>query len=176
MKRAKNEAIIYWLMPARAERDLFRSIIRILADEFQAPLFEPHLTLFAARHEPPVARAHLKQLKASPISLAISEVQFSAAFTKTLFARFRPSAKLHRLVAGLQREAGLPPKRISDPHLSLCYRKLPAKTKRELASAIRLPLREVKFDCVQAVICPMPTRDAEEVGAWQVIARKALGN
>ena len=45
----KDTAIVYWLMPAKSERELFRQLIRILAKEFDAPHFEPHLTLFATR-------------------------------------------------------------------------------------------------------------------------------
>jgi hypothetical protein len=177
VKRArKKSAVIYWLMPARAERALFSSIIRILSEELDAPLFDPHLTLFSVAQERSLARRALREIEARPFSLSIRDVQFSAAFTKTLFVRFRPSAALHQLVSVLQGRAGQPLKKISDPHLSLCYKKLPTKTKRELASAIKLPLREVRFDSVRAVVCPMPTRTAADIEAWQVIERKRLSS
>ena len=175
MGRARTAAV-YWLIPARAERELFFSLIRILARELDAPLFEPHLTLFSTTEDGRSAAKHLKKVQAGPVSLTIRDVQFSAVFTKTLFVRFRPSAALHRFVARLQRNAGLPLRKISDPHLSLCYKKLPAKSKRELLSAIRLPLREVAFDCLKVVVCPVPTRTAEEVKAWRVIGRKKLAD
>jgi hypothetical protein len=174
MGRARKIAIIYWLIPARAERELFASIIRILAEELDAPIFEPHLTLFSSAPDREFAKKRIREVKARPFSLSIREIQFSAAFTKTLFVRFRSSAALNHLVASLQRNAGVALKKISDPHLSLCYRKLPTRSKRELVSAMKLPLRKVWFDCVKAVACPMPTRTANDVTAWQVIRRKKL--
>jgi hypothetical protein len=174
VKRARKSAVVYWLIPARAERELFCSIIRILSEELDAPLFEPHLTLFPVSQNRQVARKRLQEVDASSLSLSIRDVQFSAAFTKTIFVRFRPSAALNRLVSVMQRGAREPLRKISDPHLSLCYKKLPMKSKRELVSAIKLPLREVAFDCVKAMVCPMPTRTSDEVKAWQVIGRKTL--
>lgn len=169
-------AVAYWLVPARAERELFSTIIRILAEELDAPRFEPHLTLFSTTQDYKSAAKRLKEFNAGPLSLPIRDVQFSATFTKTLFVRFRPSAALNRFVSLMQRNAGEPLKKVADPHLSLCYKKLPAKSKRELASAIKLPLRAVLFDCVRAVVCPMPTRSAAEVRAWRAIARKRLSD
>jgi 2'-5' RNA ligase len=174
MKRARKTAVIYWLIPARAERELFASIIRILAEELDAPLFEPHLTLFSSAQDLASAKKRMSEVKARPFSLSIREVQFSAAFTETLFVRFRSSATLNHLVDSMQRRAGLPSKKISDPHLSLCYKKLPARSKRELVSAMKLPLRKVWFDGVKAVACPMPTQTADDVKAWRVITRKKL--
>lgn len=176
MQRAGKSAVVYWLTPARAERELFCSIIRILSGELDAPLFEPHLTLFSISQDRQLARKRLREVDASSLSLSVRDVQFSAAFTKTIFVRFGPSAALNRLVSIMQRSAGKPLRKISEPHLSLCYKKLPMKSKRELVSAIKLPLREVVFDCVKAVVCPMPSRTADDVKAWQVIGAKTLSD
>jgi hypothetical protein len=177
MKRASHTAVVYWLTPAPAEHELFADIIRILAEELDAPLFAPHLTLFVSPEDRKVATQGVEELEVQSFSLSIRDVQFSAAFTKTLFVRFRPSAALHHLVAEMQRRAGAPLKKISDPHLSLCYsRTLSVKSKRELASAIKLPLRKVVFNCVKLVVSRVPIRTADEVKAWQVIARKKLSD
>jgi hypothetical protein len=40
----EETAIVYWLLPAKPERELFCTIIRIFCRELRAPNFEPHLT------------------------------------------------------------------------------------------------------------------------------------
>lgn len=176
MGRARQTQLAYWLIPAQAERVLFSSIIEILAQELDAPVFEPHLTLYTTAQGHTVAKKRLRELEAQSFSLSIREVQFSAAFTKTLFVRFRPSATLNHLVARMQRGAGDPLKMIADPHLSLCYKKLPARSKREIAAAIELPLGKVVFDSLKLVVSPVPIRSADEIKAWRVLTRKKLSD
>jgi hypothetical protein len=45
----KKIVTIYWLIPANPERELFLELVRILAKQFGAPKFEPHLTLGRAK-------------------------------------------------------------------------------------------------------------------------------
>jgi len=163
-------AIVYWLVPAEPYRELFCEIIRILAKQFDAPRFEPHLTLFATSHSPQTAKKVLRQIKARPIRLKIRKIAYSPKFTNTLFVQLAPMKSLDRLVVDL---AGAR-KSVRDPHLSLIYKKIPARTKKELASTIRLPFRSVVFDSVKAVRCPFPTTTRADVEAWRVIATKSL--
>lgn len=175
MRKSKKQRVIaYWLIPAKDERDLFRTIIGILAKELKAPFFEPHLTLFWTKGSVHSARQLLKQIGAAPLQLSIRDVRSSAKFTKTLFVRFRPNAALNRLVANTQRAAGERRVKIPEPHLSLCYKQLSASTRQELASMIRLPLQRVRFDSLQAVRCALPTQTSSEVRAWRMVARKRL--
>ena len=44
----KPYAIAYWLLPEKAAREVFTNEIRELARRFQAPAFEPHVTVFIA--------------------------------------------------------------------------------------------------------------------------------
>jgi cyclic phosphodiesterase-like protein len=44
---AEAETIVtYWLIPAEPGRKYFRSLIRDLAERFDAPIFEPHVTVY----------------------------------------------------------------------------------------------------------------------------------
>lgn len=163
-------ATIYWLIPARAELDLFRRIVRILAKEYRAPLFTPHLTLGVAQGRGRNAKEVLRALSASNVRLRICGVSQSSKFTKTLFVRMAGDAALRKLVRQLDCRSD----RIADPHISLLYQDISARTRRGLASVIKLPIRKVTFSSVQAVRCVMPTRTTKEVRAWRVIARKTL--
>jgi len=166
-RRSRKSGIIYWLIPAQPEKDLFRKLIRILARQFDAPVFEPHITLCMAQNRKP---AILRSLKRNPLRLRITGLDFSPKFTKTLFVRFKTGPALKQLA----RELGCGPGSPRDPHLSLLYKKLRADVKKELASTIKLPFREVIFDSIMAVRCIAPTETRADVEKWRVVARKKL--
>jgi uncharacterized protein YecE (DUF72 family) len=165
----KKTVVVYWLMPARPERELFRDLVRILAKPFGGPQFEPHLTLCRAADRQSAAEV-LRRVKAEPIRLRVRSVSFSSKFTKTLFLGFQSSALLEKLIVDLRGKA----KSLRDPHLSLLYGRLPGRVKEELAAAIKLPMQRVVFDRLQAVRCPAPTETRAEVKSWQVIASRRL--
>jgi 2'-5' RNA ligase len=170
----KKTATVYWLLPAKPERELFCSIVRILRKEFRAPNFEPHLTLFVAvgdRHDP---KRILNQIRARPIRLTARGVTFSEKFTKTLYARFKSSPALRKLAADLARAAKSRAKAPSDPHVSLLYKKMPRTAKKEMASVLRLPFRTVIFDSIAAVRLTLPVRTGADVEKWKIVSRKSL--
>jgi hypothetical protein len=41
-----NEILTYWLIPAEPARSHFRTLIQDLARRFDAPIFEPHVTVY----------------------------------------------------------------------------------------------------------------------------------
>lgn len=170
----KKHAIVYWLIPAAPKRELFREIIRILAKQFDAPRFEPHLTIMAAPADRESPRKILRAIKASPIRLKVCDISFSTKFTKTLFVRFTPGKAFGKLATDLARATGSRTKPPAQPHMSLLYRELPAASKKQLASAIKLPFGEVVFDSIKAVRCAAPTKTRAEVESWQVLAGKRL--
>ncbi len=167
-------ATVYWLIPAKPYRELFRQIIRILAKQFSAPRFEPHLTLFFTLQDRPSAEKILRQIKVRPIRLILREIGFSPKFTKTLFVRCKSSKALENLIVDLAQAANSRAKSISDPHVSLLYKKVSTSTKKELASTIKLPFREIVFDSIKAVRCSLPIRHRADVEAWRVVATKSL--
>ena len=171
----KKAAVIYWLTPAEPERELFREIIGILAKQFDAARFEPHLTLLATRESGPPPAKLLRALTAAPIRLNVGSIGSSTKFTKTLFVHFEADKSLNDLVVDLARATGVRARSIRDPHVSLLYKKLPLATKRELADTIKLPIDVVTFNVIKAVRCISPTETRREVEAWRIIATKSLG-
>ncbi len=169
LKIENRSATVYWLVPAEPYRKLFREIIRILAKQFDAPRFEPHVTLFLAqdRHR---SKTALSRRSAAPIRLRIRGIGFSSEFTKTLFVRFAPRKSLDRLIIDLGGK-GTP---VCDPHVSLVYKKMSILAKRELAATINLPFREVVFDSIKVVRCISPTQTRADVESWRVLATKRL--
>jgi 2'-5' RNA ligase len=170
----RKRVTVYWLIPAEPERELFREIIRILAKQFDGPRFEPHLTLFTTAAAGQSPRNILERIDAKPIRLRVREIAFSSKFTKALFVRFVRTPALNDLNAKLRLAAKLPADVLRDPHVSLLYKKLPAAVKKELASTIRLPFREVVFDAIKTIHCASPTRTGNDVETWRAIATKSL--
>src|SRR5262245_28868973 len=112
----KKTATIYWLLPAKPERDLFCDVIRILRKEFGAPNFEPHLTLFVTTKDRQSPGKILRQIRSRPIRLKVRSVAHSPKFTKTLFVRFKSSPALRTLTTELGRATKSSAKSPSDPH------------------------------------------------------------
>jgi 2'-5' RNA ligase len=170
-----KRAVVYWLVPAKAERALLQAFIRILAKQRDAPGFEPHLTVFEPRAERRLPKQVLKLIKSEPITLAVKGVGFSSPFAKTLFVRLQSNGLLKNLVGDMQSatESRGTTKRF-EPHLSLLYQRMSAVEKKELAAAIKLPFRKIVFDSMKAVRCASPTTTAAEVKGWKVLATKKL--
>ena len=165
----KKRVTIYWLIPARSERELFGQLIRILSREYRAAAFQPHVTLCkAADNMSP--RKVLTQVAVPAIRLPVRGISHSSKFTKTLFVRFGLTRSLRKLIADL----GGDPASLRDPHISLLYKSLPERTRGELARTIRLPLGEVTFDAVSAMSCVSPTETQSDVKSWRRIATKRL--
>ncbi len=153
---------------------MLREIVRILAKQCDGPRFEPHLTVLAIAARGTSPRAILRKIKARPVRLRLGGTACAATFTKTLFVRLTPGPALSRITLDLANAAGARAKTARDPHISLLYRKLPARAKRDLAAAIKLPFRHIRFDSIKAVQCALPTRTAAEVKRWKVLATKSL--
>lgn len=170
----KKHAIVYWLIPAAPKRELFRELVRILAKQFDAPRFEPHLTIMAAPEDRGSPEKILRTIKASPIRLKVRDISVSTKFAKTLFVRLTSGKAFEKLAGDLVRATGSRGKSPAQPHMSLLYKELPAAAKKQLASAIKLPFREVVFDSIKAVRCAAPTKTSAEVESWHVVAKKSL--
>jgi len=163
----QKSAIVYWLIPAKPERELFHALIRILAKQLDAPVFEPHLTLcFSRGAQSP--KELLRRITGPAVRLQVRDVAYSSKFTKTLFIRLKRKPAVNKLARALGSVAR------RDPHVSLLYKKLPVRIQKQLAATVRLPFRSVCFDAIKAVRCDSPTTSAVEVRRWRVIATKRL--
>jgi 2'-5' RNA ligase len=158
-----------------APHSFFASVISTLASRFDAPLFEPHVTVYAGRKgaEDPSETLRAALVACQPFRLSVRGIQSANEFTKTVFAQFEPSPELSRLKSGLQAAAG-GEKYELNPHLSLIYKGMSEAKKTEIATSIHLPFTEVLFDCAKAVVSPLPIRSREDVEAWRVVASQSL--
>ena len=169
---AAKIVIAYWLLPAEPARGFFSAIVHELAARFDAPIFEPHLTLYAGTkpNEEPSELLRRTFAGRESLHLSIRDVQSSEQFTKTLFVQFEPDPRLSEISLALRRASSSNADYELNPHLSLIYKTMQAAAKSELAKSIRVPFREVRFDSAKAVACTVPIQTREDVEAWRVLA------
>jgi len=171
-----STAIAYWLTPTEPTRGSLEKLIVDLSRRYDAPVFEPHVTLYVGSDRAEVADQIVSQAATGqePIQLEVLDVRHSALFTKTLFLQLALSTKLQRLSELIRQRSPPSSPYYLNPHMSLLYRRMSLAARRELARSIRLPFSEVVFDSICAVRCTSPTRNRAEVEAWRVIATKSL--
>ena len=174
----RQTVIAYWLIPAEPARSYFRSLINDLAQRYNAPRFEPHVTVHVGAnckdgvHEvlPKAAR------ECEQIVLQVLEVSGSPEFIKTLFVQFAMSRQLQQLNHSIRNAVRDSSDYKLNPHLSLLYKRISIHDRRLLTQSIEVPFPEVTFDSLKAVQCISPTHRRAEVEAWLVMAEKSLGS
>ncbi|GIX48170.1 MAG: hypothetical protein KatS3mg131_2381 [Candidatus Tectimicrobiota bacterium] len=167
----------FWLIPAAQERAFFEALIARLAHQYEAPIFVPHVTVYASESTPEDdAAAILAQALAGmpPLHLRVTGIGYSKAFTQTLFVRFAPCAALEALSARLRARLARPSPYVLQPHLSLLYKHLPAEEKRRLAATLTLPGPTVRFDTAAAIAAAAETRTRQDVERWQLVCTYPL--
>lgn len=168
--------IAYWLIPAEPARSFLQGVIDDLARRYDAALFAPHVTVHVGSNRADAAESALSEAGrvCRPIKLKALEIGHSSEFIKTLFVQFVLNAELRQLNEIIRGAAQDSSHYELKPHLSLLYKKMPAASRRELASSIKVPSAEVTFDALKAVCCISPTRSRSDVEAWCAVATTEL--
>jgi 2'-5' RNA ligase len=171
-----EEIVAYWLTPAERAREYFGSLISELATRFNAPIFEPHLTLYVtnAGNDNPAEVLEDAIANSQPLRLSLAGISYSDQFSKTLFVQFRRDEALATLSEKLRSASVSPREYELNPHLSLIYKEMPPGTKMQIANSLCLPFTEVEFDSVKAVVSPAKIETGDDVKSWRVVATQSL--
>src|SRR6201991_4969600 len=91
--------IAYWLIPSEPSRSYYQSLIYDLAERYNAPKFEPHVTVHVGVDCTDTVDEVLSKAARGCERIVIQalEVSGSSEFTKTLFVHFAMTTELHRL-------------------------------------------------------------------------------
>jgi 2'-5' RNA ligase len=172
----RGQIITYWLCPAEPERSQLAGLIGDLGARFNAPVFEPHVTIHVTKADQENPAAVLNQVVRGqrPYRLYIRGLDCSADYTKTLFVRLGADPQLAQLSEDLRRASVSPSDYQLNPHVSLLYKKMDEETKRRLAASIVLPFTEINFSSAKAVVSPAEIQSREDIEAWRVIAECSL--
>jgi len=171
----KNTATAYWLIPAEPARSFFEKTIIDLARRYNAPVFEPHMTIHVGSDRVEADEVIAKTVSGCRLVQAkVLKVCQSGEFIKTLFVQFALDRKLQQLNQLIRHVAQDSSDYQLKPHLSLLYKKMSILPRRQLAHSITLPFSEVTFESIRAVRCISPTRNRADVEAWRVVAARTL--
>jgi 2'-5' RNA ligase len=172
----RQTVIAYWLIPSEPARSFFQLIINDLARRYNAPVFEPHVTIHVGADRADAAEKALADAwrECNLIKLTRLGIDQSGEFIKTLFVQFTMSAELRKINDIIRQAANNSSHYQLKPHLSLLYKNLAAATRRELAASINVRRSEVTFDAIKAVRCVSPTKSGADVEAWHVVAAASL--
>jgi len=172
----REQIITYWLCPAEPARSHFAKIIGELAARFDAPVFEPHVTVFVTNAEQEKPKEVLARVLPGrqPYRLRALGLGSSGKFTQTLFVRFAPQGELARLTDDLRSASNSQSDYELHPHLSLLYKTMDSETKRELAGSLTLPFANAIFDTVKAVLSPARIEWRADVESWRVVAEEKV--
>jgi len=172
----RRTVIAYWLIPSEPIRGFFQQIIDDLARRYDAPVFEPHVTVHVGTDQTDAARKALREAarQCKLIRLTPFGVDQSDEFIKTLFVQFVVSAELRQINDTIRAATNDSSHYELKPHLSLLYKELPAAIRSELADSIRVPFSVISFESLQAIRCVSPTKTGADVEAWELIASRML--
>jgi 2'-5' RNA ligase len=171
---SRRVVIAYWLIPAEPAHRFFQDLINDLARRYDAPVFEPHVTIYVGANRTDALETVLSKAAqdCEPIVLQALEVSHSDEFIKTLVVEFGLNTKLLPLNQVIRSAAQDSSDYDLKPHLSLLYKRMSVQTRRRLARSIEVPFSEVVFDSLKAVRCISPTQSRADVEAWRVVAEK----
>ena len=171
----KKTAIVYWLIPAEPARSFFERTIADLARRYNAPVFEPHMTIYVGSDRVEAEEVIAKAVSGCQLVQAkVLKVCQTGDFVETLFVQFALDTKLQQLNEMIRDAAQDSSDYQLNPHISLLYKKMSILARRQLAHSIKLPFPEVTFESITAVRCVSPTRSRADVEAWRVVATKSL--
>jgi len=134
---SKGPADIYsvWLTPSPEDSSYLARIIHKLSEEYEAPVFAPHCTLYGRVTKPLDTLIPIVESAARAIAVFHVEadrLHYSDIIWKTVFIELKMNSSLatlnRRLSISLSKEF---PYRFK-PHISLIYKKLKAEVKRSL--------------------------------------------
>ncbi len=175
---ATRTVIAYWLIPSKPAHSFFQRTINDLAHRYDAPVFEPHVTIHVGTDRADAVKNALGNAarECKLIGLTPLGIDQSDEFIKTLFVQFAMSAELREINDMIRKAADDSSHYELNPHLSLLYKNLAAPTRRELAASINVPLFEVTFDAIKAMRCVSPTESGADVEAWHAVAAASLSD
>lgn len=168
--------VSFWLIPTSDDKAFFQKIIDNLAQEYDAPTFTPHVTIYSGEYAADESHGELIEKAIHSVqsfSLKVDQLLYTEEFTKTLFGQFHSNSILSNISNTLQRSSKTPSNFALNPHLSLIYKHLNEEIKKELATSIKIP-SEVFFDEVRAISTPEKVHKREDVESWKVISTRKL--
>lgn len=172
-----NTKLSFWLVPAAEERIYFQEIINSLAQDYDAPTFAPHVTIYSGEYQSVASLKNIIEQATQGIqsfSLKVDQLLYTEEFTKSLFIQFQQNSTLSQISKTLDSYAKKTSKFTLNPHLSLIYQHLTEESKQKLTTTISLPKSEILFNEVRVISTSSKVETREDVEGWQLLFTKQL--
>lgn len=125
-----------WLIPGEKDQNYLSQIIESLADNYGAPGFDPHVTLFSSIQDIELAKTIISQINYKPFQLKISGLNQSENIWKTIFLELEIDSHLTLLNYIFDKAFNI--EYDFKPHISLIYKKMVAQTKESIMLSLEL--------------------------------------
>jgi Cyclic phosphodiesterase-like protein len=162
--------ISIWLTPTSNDRSELSAVIDDLAVAFDAPIFEPHVTIATSDATAVVItdalRTTTKGIQA--IRLNAAKVGFSRNLTNGLYISMDASDQFRSLVYAIHQSHPSLNFRDTEPRLSLLYRVGTEAWKRQIAQSLDFSNRTYEFDTIKVVQMHDSIENGSDVTDWNV--------
>lgn len=171
---ADSTPFAVWLIPAPSDRRWLSKVIQDYAAEYDAPAFEPHLTLYSGVVQP---KDDLKSILSessalAPITLEVMGLNYAENFFRTGFIVLALNEHLTQLSRAIHDRLLAPQDYTLEPHLSLMYKDIPIEQKRLAMLRFIVSVQTITFDTIK-VVMPSP-QGWTDVAHWTEQYRYSL--
>jgi putative hydrolase of the HAD superfamily len=169
--------VAVFLTPAAFDFRYADRIIRELSRSFDAPLFEPHLTVCSGLCIDPgslTERVTMAAQEFSPLTLQVKGVGCTEAYFRALYIEFMPDQRLATLRDHVGIGVEQPDNGVFLPHLSLLYGEMPLAEKETLALQLPPDRTEFTFDSLKVVTPANIQEGWRDTLRWETIHRVTL--
>ena len=177
---AASRRFAVFLVPAPDDFRYAEGVIRELADRYDTPPFEPHVTLCTGSCADEGELAPLRRALAGaaaetgPLSLRVTGLGTTEEYFRTLFIAFEDEPALRRLHEAAKGAAPGGSDYRFEPHLSLLYAEMPLAEKEMAARSVTLDRSEIRFREVK-IVTPDPVGGWIDTRRWKTLFRVRLG-
>ena len=167
-----SEGYTLWLMPGGEEYKRFSNLIKKLAQEYDAPPFQPHVTLLGEFPQSEEEALRLTQTLVSgqkPFPITLRQIDYQEYHFRALFVKADktdPLVNLHERAKKLFGMEHIPPYM---PHLSLLYGNFPVELKEKIIQEISRN-QEATFEARSVYFIK-----GGEVREWKTVKEFPLG-
>ncbi len=169
----KAKGYSLWLMPTGEAYDKLSGLIKRLANEYNAPFFEPHVTLLGEAmqsNEDVLKKAEKLVSGQRPFPITLSTVEYQDFYFRTLFVRAEKTDQLQALHDYAKEVFEMQDIPDYMPHLSLMYGNFPQAVKDKIIETIG---RDQAMVFTISAIHLLKTNG--EVSAWHKVKEFPLG-
>jgi 2'-5' RNA ligase len=170
MTNAYNTNYSLWLMPEGELQDSLVSLIRDVAQRYNAPTFPAHITLLGnVKGSEQKIHAKTQELTQSHTAfpITLTELDTTPEFYRALFIRAKQSVKLAHLYTQARRIFQFEPQREYKPHLSLLYADLSREQKQQITDMLQTRLQGLPHSFMARTVHLYSTEGPVET--WQQI-------